>query len=61
MSVGVRARAAAFGRDPTLLVDSKRAVTALIPDDFHHEQATAFVVKDKGLVVDDLLWPQGRG
>ena len=50
MSVGIQP-GSGLGCDPTLLVDSKRAVTALIPDDFQHEQATAFVVKDKGLVV----------
>ncbi|MFO1327943.1 MAG: MBL fold metallo-hydrolase [Rubrivivax sp.] len=48
MSVGVRN---GVGCAPEGLPEAKRAATAMIPDDFQHEQATVFVVKDKGLVV----------
>ena len=30
---------------------AKRELSGFVPDDFEHEQATAFVVRDKGLVV----------
>lgn len=41
------------GCAPEGLPEAKRntASATLVPDDFQHEQATAFVVKDKGLVV----------
>jgi 7,8-dihydropterin-6-yl-methyl-4-(beta-D-ribofuranosyl)aminobenzene 5'-phosphate synthase len=48
MSVGVKD---GVGCAPEGLPEDKRNVTTLIPDDFQHEQATAFVVRDKGLVV----------
>ena len=48
MSVGVKD---GIGCAPEGLPEDKRSVTTLIPDDFQHEQATAFVVRDKGLVV----------
>lgn len=48
MKVGV---ANGLGCAPEGLPEAKRGATAFIPDDFQHEQATAFVVKDKGLVV----------
>lgn len=40
-----------FGCDPAGLPEAKRELTTLVPDDFQHEQATVFLVKDKGLVV----------
>lgn len=48
MTVGVKD---GIGCAPEGVPEAKRAVTTLIPDDFDHEQATAFVVKGKGLVV----------
>ena len=48
MSVGMKD---GVGCAPEGLPEPKRGITSLIPDDFQHEQATAFVVKDKGLVV----------
>ncbi len=39
------------GCAPEGLSEAKRNATTLVPDDFQHEQATAFVVKGKGLVV----------
>lgn len=48
MSVGVKD---GVGCDPAGLPEAKRSASAMIPDDFQHEQATAFVVKGKGLVV----------
>jgi 7,8-dihydropterin-6-yl-methyl-4-(beta-D-ribofuranosyl)aminobenzene 5'-phosphate synthase len=48
MSVGMKD---GMGCAPEGLPEAKRAATAMIPDDFQHEQATAFVVRDKGLVV----------
>jgi len=48
MAVGVKD---GLGCYPEGLPETKRSLTAMVPDDFQHEQATAFVVKDKGLVV----------
>ena len=48
MGVGVRN---GQGCAPEGLPEAKRTATAMIPDDFQHEQATVYVVKDKGLVV----------
>lgn len=48
MSVGIRN---GQGCAPEGLPEAKRSATTMVPDDFQHEQATAFVVKDKGLVV----------
>jgi 7,8-dihydropterin-6-yl-methyl-4-(beta-D-ribofuranosyl)aminobenzene 5'-phosphate synthase len=48
MSVGMKD---GVGCAPEGLPEAKRAITTMIPDDFQHEQATAYVVKDKGLVV----------
>jgi 7,8-dihydropterin-6-yl-methyl-4-(beta-D-ribofuranosyl)aminobenzene 5'-phosphate synthase len=48
MGVGVKDGVGCY---PEQLPEAKRGATALVPDDFQHEQATAFVVKDKGLVV----------
>jgi 7,8-dihydropterin-6-yl-methyl-4-(beta-D-ribofuranosyl)aminobenzene 5'-phosphate synthase len=48
MAVGVKD---GLGCDPAGLPEAKRAATTLVPDDFQHEQATAYLVKDKGLVV----------
>ena len=48
MTVGMKD---GIGCAPEGVPEAKRAVTTLIPDDFDHEQATAFVVKGKGLVV----------
>lgn len=48
MSVGVREGLGCF---PERLPADKRAAVSLVPDDFEHEQATAFVVRGKGLVV----------
>jgi len=48
MSVGVRN---GLGCAPEGLPEAKRGATTFIPDDFQHEQATAYLVKDKGLVV----------
>lgn len=47
MTVGVRDGVGCF---PDQLAPEKRAMT-VVPDDFQHEQATAFNVKGKGLVV----------
>jgi 7,8-dihydropterin-6-yl-methyl-4-(beta-D-ribofuranosyl)aminobenzene 5'-phosphate synthase len=47
MSVGVTA---GLGCAPAGLPEAKRAIT-LAPDDFEHEQATAYHVKGRGLVV----------
>lgn len=47
MSVGL---AGALGCAPEKLPEAKRTMT-LVPDDFEHEQATAFMVRDRGLVV----------
>lgn len=48
MVVGVKD---GIGCDPAGLAPEKREATAFIPDDFQHEQATVFAVKDRGLVV----------
>jgi len=48
MSVGVKN---GVGCAPEGLPEAKRSATLFIPDDFQHEQATAYLVKDKGLVV----------
>ncbi len=48
MSVGIKD---GLGCDPAGLPEARRSATAMIPDDFQHEQATAFVIKGKGLVV----------
>lgn len=48
MTVGIKD---GVGCDPAGLPEAKRAITTLVPDDFQHEQATAYVVRDKGLVV----------
>jgi len=40
-----------LGCAPEGLPEAKRGATTFIPDDFQHEQATAYLVKDKGLVV----------
>jgi 7,8-dihydropterin-6-yl-methyl-4-(beta-D-ribofuranosyl)aminobenzene 5'-phosphate synthase len=47
MSVGMDA---GLGCAPAAMPEAKRNVTK-VPDDFQHEQATAFHVKDRGLVV----------
>ncbi len=39
------------GCAPEGLPEAKRSVATMIPDDFQHEQATVYHVKDKGLVV----------
>ncbi len=48
MAVGVRN---GVGCAPEGLPEAKRSVTAMIPDDFQHEQATVYHVRDRGLVV----------
>lgn len=48
MTVGLRADG--MGCDPARLTADKRSATRLV-DDFLHEQATCFLVRDKGLVV----------
>ena len=48
MAVGVKD---GIGCAPEGIPADKRSATAYIPDDFDHEQATAFVVRGKGLVV----------
>lgn len=48
MAVGVRDGVGCF---PDRLPADKRAATTLVPDDFEHEQATAFNLRGKGLVV----------
>lgn len=40
-----------LGCAPERMPQDKREITGFVPDDFQHEQATAFVVRDKGLVV----------
>ncbi len=47
MAVGMQG---ALGCAPEKLSEAKRNLT-VVPDDFEHEQATAFLVKDRGLVV----------
>ena len=48
MTVGVKD---GLGCAPEGVPEAKRTATTLVPDDFDHEQATAFLVKGKGLVV----------
>ena len=47
MTVGIRDGVGCF---PDKLPENKRSAT-VVPDDFEHEQATCFNVKDRGLVV----------